>query len=49
MIFPSKGSCHDKCGNQDKNSDCSCNINCFKNSDCCDDFEKECQTEISNY
>jgi len=47
MIFPSKGSCYNKCGYQDKVIDCSCNIDCLKNGNCCDDFEKECQSELS--
>jgi len=47
MIFPSKGSCYNKCGFQGLNKDCSCNVDCLKNSNCCDDFEKECSSEWS--
>ena len=47
MIFPSKGSCSNICGISDSKSDCSCHRDCLRESNCCDDFDKECQSEIS--
>ena len=45
-IFPSKGSCFDKCGNFNMQLDCSCRHTCMRRGNCCDDFEKECYKEI---
>lgn len=49
MIFPSIGSCKNKCGsnNLDSGSDCSCDVDCLRIGNCCDNFENECHLEIS--
>jgi len=49
MIFPSTGSCKNKCGtnNLESESDCSCDVDCLRNGNCCDNFERECPLEIS--
>ena len=46
MIFPSKFSCKNKCGFNERDGDCSCHHHCLKDGNCCDDFEKECPDEI---
>ncbi len=49
MIFPSIGSCKKKCGinNLDSETDCSCDFDCLRLGNCCDDFETECPLEMS--
>lgn len=39
-IFPSKNSCKKSCGIETQ--DCSCNIDCKRKADCCDDYDKFC-------
>lgn len=48
MIFPSTNSCKNNCGfnNIDKEKDCSCSVNCLREGNCCDDFQKECSLEL---
>lgn len=43
-VFPSKGSCNNKCGVK-YNLDCSCEAECFRYGNCCEDFEKQCPLE----
>merc|ERR1712037_1071768 len=48
MIYPSTNSCKNKCGlnNLEEDKDCSCDVNCLRNGNCCDDFEKACPLEL---
>lgn len=49
-VFPSKSTCHNKCGIEMSlldGMDCSCNVNCLQKGNCCEDLETFCPNSIS--